>query len=331
MQIPPVTEPYRIEGIALHEIGVFDDIRLDFPPISSPERDEKKAEVHVFTGPNGYGKSTLLYALAGIFRQPYTQGLIERRFRSPLSRVYFRFFSHSGVYAVSLPEHQHMGSSEFGGDWQVRYMSSDRGYVFGWRQGEINEQHDWQSFFAYQNAQSSYNVNQSNAVFVRNQAYYAAFAYSGQRTLSNIDLGAIQKITNSPFENALSFDATVRPRVLLQWVANNRTQSALAKADNDIADAERYDRALERITQAIKDNCDMEIEFRLERQPLGVTLRVGKDILAFDTLPDGLKSIISWIGDLSVRLEMHRGVLPSAQGKPHGPLPMAQRLLRLHS
>ncbi len=132
---------------------------------------------------------------------------------------------------------------------------------------------------------------------------FAAFAYSGQRTLRSEPLTGIQEITNSPFENALSFDNTARPNVLLQWIAINRTNSALANFDKDLKAAVGYDLALARITDLIRDVCDMEVEFRLERSPLAVTVRVNGDSIQFDGLPDGLKSIISWVADLSLRLE----------------------------
>jgi hypothetical protein len=132
---------------------------------------------------------------------------------------------------------------------------------------------------------------------------FAAFAYSGHRTLNSAPIGAIQEITNSPFENAVSFGDAVRPQVLLQWIANNRAQAALARADNDHSSAARYDLALKRISDVIKTICDLDIEFRLERSPLSVSLRINNESIQFDTLPDGLKSIISWIADLSMRLE----------------------------
>jgi hypothetical protein len=89
----------------------------------------------------------------------------------------------------------------------------------------------------------------------------------------------------------------------LQWIANNRTQSALAKADKDDKAAQSYDQALNRITTLIHDICGLEVEFRLERSPLAVTVKVNGDTIRFDGLPDGLKSIISWVADLSLRLE----------------------------
>jgi hypothetical protein len=132
---------------------------------------------------------------------------------------------------------------------------------------------------------------------------FFAVAYSGQRSASDYEINAISEIANSPFENALSFDGSTRPQVLLQWVANNRAQSALAKQDGDTAAAAVYDLALFRITTLIRDICDLDLEFRLERSPLAVSVRLNGANIRFDGLPDGLKSIISWVGDLSLRLE----------------------------
>jgi predicted ATP-binding protein involved in virulence len=292
-----MTETYRIEAIALHEVGVFDDVRIDFPKIQSPERDAQKAEIHVLTGPNGCGKSTLLYALAEIFDNYDVWGPIRRRFRNDNSHVDFLFSQCPGFYGV----HQETTSNEFG-EYYARLgsVAPDGAYVFAL--GLSKHNHGWQDLWEYKKAQKIFSKScppRHNTV-----ASYAAFAYSGQRSFDRTSLKAIQEINNSPFESALSFNNMVRQEVLWQWIANNRAQSALAKADGDLSAAQRYDFSLKRVTQAIKEICDLDIEFRLERQPLAVTLRVGNDIIQFDTLPDGLKSIISWIGDLSVRLEM---------------------------
>jgi len=298
-----MTENYRIEAIALHEVGVFDDVRIDFPPIASPERDAGKAEIHVFTGPNGCGKSTLLYALAEIFC-PISPplGLIERRFRNSMSHADFKFFGDAGYYGAKPFENNSGKQSNEFGEYDIQYNNHNSASFFGFNIASYHQRQDWLSLATYK--QAPQNFQTSRPSLLPPKAHYAAFAYSGQRTLSKIKLGAIQEISSSPFESALSFDSTVRPQVLLQWIANNRAQSALAKADGDLESAKRYDLALARITQAIREICDLDIEFRLERQPLAVTLRVANDIVQFDTLPDGLKSIISWIGDLSVRLEM---------------------------
>ncbi|MFH1872297.1 MAG: AAA family ATPase [Pseudomonadota bacterium] len=287
-------QPYRIEAIALKDVGVFDDIRIDFPMISSEERDADKAEIHLFTGPNGCGKSTLLYALAEIFAGPGNNGLIQRRFRNRSSTVDFKFAATAGMYSVSTPSEL---MNEFGA-YALAMNNPSSGHVLGLGTKSANPSE--KSIRSYKWAAPSFQPSNQHS---QENFAFAAFAYSGQRTLNTMAIGAIQEVTNSPFENALSFDATVRPALLLQWIANNRTKAALARADHDDAAATRYDQALGRITNAITEISGMAIEFRLERSPLAVTVRLNDDVIQFDGLPDGLKSIISWIADLSMRLE----------------------------
>lgn len=287
-----MTDTYRLEAIALHEVGVFDDLRIDFPP--KPETAVGKAEVHLFTGPNGCGKSTLLYALAEIFHPLDSESLIWRRFRNDDSRVDFIFHSKIAMYGIKLPPSK---ANAFGVEYgETQFENKSRGRIFC-AEKAISEKPE---FLVYKYDSTNFRLSNPHSQI---RFRYAAFAYSGQRSVNNFSIGAIQEITNSAFENALSFDSTVRPQVLLQWIANNRTKLALAKMDGDASDALAYDKSLQRITEVIRDICGLQVEFKLSRSPLEVTLKVGEDNLQFDTLPDGLKSIISWIADLAMRLE----------------------------
>jgi energy-coupling factor transporter ATP-binding protein EcfA2 len=264
-----MTQPYRLEALALHEVGVFDDVRLDFKPIASAGADARKAEIHLFTGPNGCGKSTLLYAIAGIFGPSDEESLVTSRWKGSASQVEFQFAGVGGrcftpAEGVWVPFGQQPFLTETGGTlWPVEAYKLKPALM----------------------------------------GKFAVIAYSGSRTLRDIPLGAIQQITASPFEHALSFDRTVRPELLMQWIANNRAESALAQAEGNAADAATYDRALQRIVDLIRDVCDLEVEFRLQRKPLAVTLKVNGTSVPFSGLPDGLKSIISWVADLALRLE----------------------------
>ncbi len=289
-----MASPFRLEAVQLHGVGVFDDTLIRFKPIESADHDQSKAEIHLLTGPNGCGKSTLLYALAEIFDGTDARNsLIQRRFRNADSRVDFQFNGHAGIYAVKKPQNEqpHQSNNQFG-LFQWNYDEPQIGRVFGHGDDGMLWKH-----------KTVLHWFQANATHKQTRFAFAAFAYSGQRNLRSELLTAIQEISNSPFEEALSFDNTSRPKVLLQWIANNRAQSALAKAENDLTAAAVYDLALARITGLIKDICDMDVEFRLERSPLAVAVRVNGDSIQFDGLPDGLKSIISWVADLSLRLE----------------------------
>jgi len=283
-------QPYRVEALALHQVGVFDDVSIDFKPIASAERDADKAEIHLFTGPNGCGKSTLLYALAEIFDSYQNDSLIRRRFRGSESCVDFLFAGQADIYGYQPEVMSRLRVNE---NFVKHEINTSRGRFL-----DRGRNKEW----LYDYKQMTYNSCSKNTRFPA-RFHFAAFAYSGQRTLRDTKISAIQQITASPFEAALSFDGSVRPQILLQWIANNRTQSALAKADGDDKAAQIYDQALNRITTLIRDICDLELEFRLERSPLTVTVRVNGDTIHFDSLPDGLKSIISWVADLSLRLE----------------------------
>jgi energy-coupling factor transporter ATP-binding protein EcfA2 len=50
----------RIEKVLLRDVGPFEDVTIELPTGTNPAM----ADVYLLTGPNGTGKSTLLYALA---------------------------------------------------------------------------------------------------------------------------------------------------------------------------------------------------------------------------------------------------------------------------
>jgi uncharacterized protein YhaN len=53
----------KIDKVRLVGLGPFVDTEIEF----GPKKSSNRANIHILTGPNGCGKSTALYALAGIF------------------------------------------------------------------------------------------------------------------------------------------------------------------------------------------------------------------------------------------------------------------------
>ncbi len=272
----------RIEKIALVDIGPFRDTEIAF---GEPQA-EGLANVHLITGPNGSGKTTLLEALALIFSDASSAGTPQRlhfqeRFRSPESRLDFVFDGLPGDYGPYNEEES--PSSRFG---QVMPWDNvlERGYQY--RYGGQGELVDFRSPSA-----------------VGREFSFGAFAYSGLRTLRAKPLRSIEPVARPPLENALSFETSIRPEVLLQWIANNRAQWALALADGSRAEAGGYQESLSRITQFVGDVCELEIDFRLERSPLRVAVFLEGESVPMNALPDGLKSILSWVGDMVLRLD----------------------------
>ncbi len=264
-------QPYRLESITLRDVGVFENTHFDFPPIKSAEADAEKAEIHIFTGPNGCGKSTLLYALAGVFDAPLDQ-----------------------------PKSDHLKG-------RFKNKSSSIKYIFNENAGSLTNQPN--NFFPEKDINPKlpadvWQYHLQTTLGLTTCLEFGVFAYSGQSSSADkFDVSVIEEITDSPFDKALSFNSTVRPKTIAQWIALNRSNAALALQDGALEEIKRYDLALERISAFIKSVCDLNVSFRLERNPRSVSLIIDGEIVPFNVLPDGLKSIIGWIADLALRLE----------------------------
>ncbi|WP_314420846.1 AAA family ATPase [Pseudescherichia vulneris] len=265
-------QPYRIESVTLRDIGVFEHTHFDFPQIVSETEDATKAEIHIFTGPNGCGKSTVLYALAGIFGYASENlSLLNNRFRS----------NHASVECIINGERAVVSAGESQSNKVVSMKFNDHKNLSPYR--TLTKHESWPTI---------------------EKTDFAAFAYSGQRAnRDKLWTSEIEDITDSPFKDALSFDATVRPAILAKWIANNRAKAALARQDFAEDEAALYDEALSRICQFVKNIANLNVSFKLQRSPLRVKVELEGELIDYEVLPDGLKSIISWIADLALRLE----------------------------
>jgi predicted ATP-binding protein involved in virulence len=257
----------RITRLELKNVGVFEHQVIDFQSKTDPD----KAEIHILTGVNGSGKSTILYALASAF---VLSPLIQKRFRYNDER--------------SLVTTTCINGSENPFSLTVSYVNRQR----------IRYTQDGQILQAYRNR-----LQMDFLTLQQHEFEFAAFAYSGSRTLSSVDISAIQELSTNPLAEALNFQNSINPNLLIQWVANTKAKVAFAKQDNRADLADRYQNSVRRIEKAVEEIVGYQIEFVFSYEPLAVRVKVGNRELEFDLLPDGLKSIISWIADLLMRLD----------------------------
>jgi predicted ATP-binding protein involved in virulence len=133
-----------------------------------------------------------------------------------------------------------------------------------------------------------------------------AFAYSGQRSVASYQLTAIQELADKPLNQALNFTSSGNPAQLVQWIANCKAKEAFALAKGDESRASKRREAVERVEQVITDITGKEFRFNMDDDPLKVTAAIDGQEVELDVLPDGLKSIISWIADLLMRMDRIR-------------------------
>ncbi len=231
----------RITRLELQNIGVFEHEIFDF----DREKPADKAEIHIFTGVNGSGKSTILYALAS----PFNADFVKKRFR-------FKLKDSSCI--------------------RILY--------------DYNEKEQTYNQYYYSNSKKPILYK------------FGVFGYSGFRSLSSVSLTAIKELTINS-RKSLKFQDPVNSRMLLQWIANTKAKIAFASQDGNQDIAEKYRDSIERIENAVSQIVGYDVIFTFQYEPLSVGIRINGEELEFDVLPDGLKSVISWIADLLMRMD----------------------------
>ncbi|MDM8558337.1 AAA family ATPase [Candidatus Parabeggiatoa sp. HSG14] len=287
----------KIEKLHLENIGVFNNLDLEFQSCGQPG---KKAEIHIFTGANGSGKSTLLYALAGAlagpFQQPMHTELIFQRFHHSNPNAFVEvLFENKQVINYSITKRQ-----------KKSYFTD-----FPLIKGEIPRYLGISHAYASSNQKS---VDDFINNFIQGQKFspdankqkgksFAAFAYSGNRTLNSLDELTIEEKDWNPYDNGLSFLETANSEQIIQSIAVQKMKQAIEFSQNNQETAQQYNFVVQIIEKAIKDVVGWDIKFKLEAKPFSLFLEINQRVLEFNVLPDGLKSIISLIADLIRRLD----------------------------
>ncbi|MEO0044122.1 MAG: hypothetical protein RL329_3570 [Bacteroidota bacterium] len=245
----------KIKSITVENIGVFDQIHIDFHLF---KKNENKADIHILTGANGTGKTTLLQAIASLFR------------RQDGNHFNKKFKNNKGFVQLELEtgELLHFGDSIY-------------------RQTPLIEQYD-----------KAASEQEKPLLPIE----FAIFAYSGYRFLNRHPVHAIQNMTDNPLKDALLFakDYMQTNLTIHQWIANQISIHAL----NQLRTHKNLKKTpiIEQFAAIISKMVGYPIRFVLETNPIQLLVEVHDTLLDFDTLPDGLRSIISWLGDLLMRL-----------------------------
>ncbi len=269
----------RIRKLYLKDIGPFDEVEFEFKP-----QEEGKAEIHILTGPNGSGKTTVLHAIASIFTD-------SDPFRNPNANNAFIKRFHSSRVEQSTCLTRLRASFDRGLDIEVQVAE---------RVAPFPRLIDFGSFYSNENIKL---YRQNKLMLYANDFFVAA--YSGYRKKSHSSVNAIQELNINPFEEALTFDKSAKANFdNNQWIANSISKRAIEKEKNNPEQANKFASSMTIMEKAISLIADYDIKFDLKTSPLSLIATTGEADLDFDVLPDGLQSAIGWIGDLLMRLDL---------------------------
>ncbi len=274
----------KIRKLQLKNIGPFDDETIEFQ-----EGPKDKAEIHIFTGENGTGKTTLLMALANSFGPfPFDDSLggksnypyvLYEDYENYLSPNFFSRWKLGGKLTTVFDEASYPTEIEFPANFQYKVS------------------HD---VFKY----SKLLVNANNWIL---NMKFAAFAYSGYRQLQSRKAEALHEPNKfNPLSQSLNFikDYGRDNQITVnQLIANNISKSAIEKSRNRDK-SKRFAKVLSSMEHVLNEITGWQIEFDMQTEPVNLVTKVNGKELDFDALPDGLRSLISWIADLLGRVDL---------------------------
>lgn len=264
-------EDLRINRLVINKLGVFEHLDLSF----EKNKLKDKAEIHIFTGENGTGKSTLLEALS-FFDVVYNESLKDER----------KDIDNSGIIKKIRDERKgrELGIGVYFDKRKLEFFN------FGFNDNN-NEDDFWQSYFLFLSLDK------------KEYHSYNFFAYNGLRQLNDTRIEVLKKFDFNPIMEALTFNKTNTNTNLFQWIANNKTRAALSFQKGNIKDSEDYLFSIQRIEKAIGEIIGRNISFIIDERLLNVMVKIDDVPIYYNSLADGYKSIISWLTDLIFRLD----------------------------
>lgn len=263
-------ENFRIESLEINKIGAFEHIIMDFPKKTDPD----KAEIHILTGENGTGKSTVLEVLVESFEIKSEQRKVN---------LYKKILSKDTNFTVKYKDFD-----------SFKYLFEKGHFKTNINTGNYGRLIDY-----------CYSINKNNNHFDltnNNGNKIAFFAYSGYRRVSEVKVVGPKEIKDNPLKDALNFNKSINPENFIQWVINTVTRELNAKGRGDFEKAITFKKFLNQLEEIISDIIEKPISFDID-DDFDVLIIIDKLSLNFDILPDGLKSMISWIGDLLMRMD----------------------------
>lgn len=282
----------RIDEIYLKGVGPFEEVHI---PFKRGMRSDL-ADVYLLTGTNGSGKSTILYALAGIVGSNHLgQDFGARRLRTQdsVAAILMGDYIRASAWRNTDRDRQRNLNNPFGTAELTLQVTTP---IVGYYQSASSH-----PLHTYWQEASRFNI--SAPVDANSRFSWAAFAYAGMRSVNDVKVTAIREPDYSPFEQSLSFTNTANTERLAHWIANQDFKRLKAKENGRLDRAKLLAESIQMIERAISDIIGEPFVFVMSDADNDVRVRRGNAVIDLGLLPDGLKSIVSWIADLLMRLD----------------------------
>ena len=265
----------RIEELHLRKIGPFESLDLKFPCGA----DSSKADTVLLVGPNGSGKSTILYAIAGsLTNEPLPA--ISDRFRGLESVA-------DGLSIVDGEKHRF-------GCWPPSGIGiPDSGFGSS---GNASRTVLWGPLL-----QASQGRQVSAGETISDDARLA-FGYAATRTLA-AQTQQISPVHHEALFGRFDFDRPLAFELFSKWVNDVLALRDAATIEGELESAAKVAGGIGKLESFISQVVGSTTTFARDLSSGDIVLKSSDgERIPILALPEGLKSILSWLGDLLRRL-----------------------------
>lgn len=264
-----------IRRLELHGVGPFRDLVLDFPRKRAEDKD--KAEVHIFVGENGTGKTTLLEAMT----------CFERWFGSTIDLDGKKHRNVDWTWPIEKKQNatSYGITIDFSGKVLSRIIND----------ADKNTRNDLQDWF---------NIYFSSTWEQMPNHQYLFFAYQSNRILRThkVSQGSDEAHSRRLLIAGIRWNKVQEQRALYQWVLDCLNKAESARKRGDTFEAKEYDEQLLKVRMALTEIVGRPVGFALQEGNLPVRIKHINTIILAENLSSGLQSLIGWLADLIYRL-----------------------------
>ncbi len=293
----------RVSQLYAKNIGPFSKATFDFT-IQNGHPD-----IHIFTGANGSGKTTLLHAIASCF------DFFEVGHKANVSNLFYKRFHHFSEDEKSMPEsYLHCilknkedneaveklvvyGCKRCGNIHQYYEKELENNNLISKNGMDYNSEPHYDDLLKYKQSIVSEGLGKTEFSF-------AVFGYSGYRMINSSKIEIESENNFNPLHLALEFVKDKKAGYYVSnWIVSRYSKAAIERVKGNEQLADKYLEGVQCLQAILGELTNQQVKFEIQTNPWKVILLFNGQEVEFDVLPDGLRSLLSWLGDLLMRLD----------------------------
>lgn len=285
--------PVRIASLELHNVGIFDQAILHFPPPNATT-----GNLVLFEGPNGTGKSTIIEAIASMIGRDTVNGIcttsapLVGRFPANNGSIVLAVEHVEQTMHVSIEQraaqtqgHLTKWSRPDGTPYSGAVADAIRGYLYADRGEPTDPKTEWAAFMYRPHGRTQYHSAKGFRELSRTAISGSLSGALDEQSRPGTDLlQMVVNLENARIRNTGYAVEELNPEVRLKKAAASKE-------------------AIDRLRTGLSAILGKTVTFKFINDEMSAELLLDGLLIRPDEWGEGMRSTLSWLTDLLVRLE----------------------------